>query len=138
MLEAAGTEQWLLARLSSDAAIITQSGGRIYADFAPQDSAFPAIVYQFRRGQAFSAIDGSRSKMRLILLVKVVTEWPNADTGQDLFGLVDARLYKATGSVPGLSVDECVQDEPIQYTEFADGKRYFHVGGLYHLWVEKI
>ena len=129
-------ETFIMGRLQGSSTLMQAVSGRIYADMSPQPAVRPYVVFSFQGWRSFGGLDGGDNAVRAEYLVKVVGEFANSASVQDLSGMVKDILHKSKGGGDGVIIHECVRDAPIQYPEIVEGKTIYHCGAQYHIWAE--
>ncbi len=123
-------ETWLYNTLTQ---IIAVGGSRVYAHQAPQDAAFPYIIFQPMSGIDLNALT-ARGGTDFRILIKAVNEgesFPvNAFSGDDLAANIDELLQGVSDTQDGVLL-RWKRVQTIEYTETRAGKRYNHTGGIY-------
>ena len=128
MNEQAAVERWLYSRLN---AVHASTGGRVFADVAPQGEELPAIVFQRQAGFDRPVFSGERI-VDFTYIVRVIAETESTQQLEAAAGAIDTALEQVTGSEGGFTIG-CVREAPFSLTEISDGVTYKHLGGSYRI-----
>ena len=128
--------KWLYAHLSADSIISTGSGGRIYADEAPQGAVTPLVLYAFLGGSdRLLALRGRLSSV--LYLVRAVNDGSSYDSIVTIADRIDELL---TTAIPdqGTVVDDtritsCYREQPHQRKDSSFGVPVVYLGGYYRI-----
>jgi hypothetical protein len=117
------------------AALLSNGEDDIHADEAPENSAFPHIVFMQIAGTPRYSLP-KREWEEFVYLVKGVTQEKGSKKAQEIAEAVDEVLSDGTFTVPGhtLMYSRKLIDMP-PLTETDQGKRYNHRGGHFEIWV---
>lgn len=137
MLETAVTDTFLYQTLTSDATISGIIGTRCYADFAPQGSALPAIIFQLQATTDLNGVGSQRVMVNNLYVVKAVME--TASYGGNLATLaqrIDTLLHRQQLRIGANSgYVWCRRERVFRLAEVGDGgKQYRHLGGVYRIY----
>lgn len=123
----------LYGTLSAGTALTSQLAGTtsIYHGAAPRDSSLPYIIFSQSAGG--DANDTPRRRKDLVYTIQAVS-----DASYRTAGLIDAAvddlLHGQTLTVSGWTNFWTMREQDIEYIETADdGRRIFHVGGMYRI-----
>lgn len=138
-MEALTANAWLHAVLSGDAALQGLVGGRIYEQPAPEEAAYPMIVFQNQVLEDRNSLHGFRMYSIGVWLVRAVGECTSYDPLRAIANRIDAVLHKGAGEVPGMGrVLSCTREGPYALPEQDGDRQYRHLGGLYRIEVEDL
>lgn len=132
MNEQAAVERWLYSKLN---AVHASTGGRVFADLAPQGEPLPAIVFQRQAGADLPIFSGERIA-EFTYVVRVIAESTSTQALEAAATAIDAALEQASGSEGGVTIG-CVRESPFSLTEVSDGVQYRHLGGTYRVRAQK-
>jgi hypothetical protein len=135
MSETVVADTWLYGRLAGDAELMSGVTG-VFADVAPEGTAFPFVVFSFQSGRDTVGLGGTRIFTGATYQVKVISDKPSYGAIKALANRIDAVLHQASGAVADGTVISSVREEPVRYTETTAGKQFRHLGGLYRLQVQ--
>lgn len=133
-------EEWLYSVLKNDGTLNGVSllnGQRIYNEVAPQNAAFPYVVFGLR-----SATDLDKNNGRLLTdtlySVKVVGQSSSFAQLSAIFSRIDELLHLAQGTVTSGRVIASSREEVFKYVENGDGGvLYHHLGGYFRILARK-
>lgn len=107
----------------------------VYQDLAPQGAAVPYCVFGRQSAiDEYAFADGSDGLVNAMYTVRVVSNryWPGE--AQIIYGgNIHTAMQDAPLSVTGFGLLRCERTNTIQYRD-SDG--YWHVGGVYNVWIE--
>lgn len=138
--ETLGIDQWITSVLSSDATITAAVGTRIYAELAPQGTAFPYIVFR-----SISSIDVvTTSAARIMVteqrLVEAITEGESYAPLRTIVDRIDALLHRKpdpgstiAGSWTGTTILSSDRQRVSRLAENEDGRHYRRLGAVYNI-----
>jgi len=141
MNEEQAAAKHIYATLAAASDVTDLASTRIHESLAPLGTAFPHIIFNQQSGGNDRTVPGGDQRMmaRGAWLVKAVTDSNGYSEADALYAAIDAALMGTTGVVTigsqSYTVLSIVRISPVRYIEPADGKRYFHVGGLYRVQV---
>jgi hypothetical protein len=98
----------IYSRLSTDGAILSYVGSKIYPDIVPQNVQYPFVVYTITNSTPVDYKDGQSNLEEIEIQIDVYTQ--NYDDTQDLANLIRNRLDRFVGTVEGVEV------QSIKYT----------------------
>lgn len=137
--ELIGTDDLIRDLLAADATLTTALGGtKIYADQAPQGTAFPYVILAFLSSPDTEVVGGYRVHTRPLYLVKAVTEGNSWSTAGTIADRIDDVLQQAAGTRPaqGIEVQSIVREGIVRYIETPpQGQPIRHYGGQYRCFV---
>lgn len=136
MAETLVAEQWLQTVLSGDATLNTAVGGRIYGYVAPQDAAFPVVVYQQQAARDVQGVGPARIMATMLYIVKVTGQTGSFASIEAAANRIDAVLQAASGTNVRGRVVACVREAPFSLVENTPNGQYRHLGGMYRLWAQ--
>jgi hypothetical protein len=129
-------DKWLYSHMAADNIINTASGGRIYADEAPQGAATPMVLYAFLGGS--DRLLSFRGRLSSVLyLIRAVNEGSSYDSILAVADRIDELLTTAI-SDQGTVVDDtritaCYREQPHQRKDQAFGVPVVYLGGYYRI-----
>lgn len=134
--ELIATDDLIRDLLVADSALATALGGnKVWADVAPQGTAFPYVILAFLSSPDMDVVGGARVFTQPLYLVKAVTtdhSWAKAGV---IANRIDAVLQQASGTVvaQGVEIQSIVRESIIRYTEVPTGTSQIirHYGGQY-------
>lgn len=130
-------ETALYSRLTGTAGLtaLLASSSAVYLDQAPQNAAFPYVVFGLQGGG-----DDNKSPHRaqsLLYMVKGLTT-ANMSAAGNIDAQADAALHLVTLTVTGWTNTWLARESEIEYVEdIGGGKRVFHRGGVYRIRIAK-
>lgn len=138
MNEEQAAARFLFQRLAADAGVSTIVGSRIYESLAPDEAAYPLVIFNLQSGRDVTQAGGDgRILTSPLFLVKAVTQSNGYASADELAHAIDAALEGASGTITlgsqGYAIQTIYRTAPFRFLEPADGLRYFHVGGLYRV-----
>lgn len=141
--ELQAVDRALTSVLAADAAVSAGVGSRIYAGAAPQGAVQPYAVFQRVGGTDRSAVGGGVTVCsRPVYEVQVVGAGGGFAELDPVAGGVDACLPALDEAVTIGSDTYRVRGgsrvEPVRRVEIVEGRRYFHVGGRYRFFVQRV
>jgi hypothetical protein len=122
--------EWIYSVLANDAALHLLIGDRIYCDEAPQDAAYPFVVYSHQGGGDVQGNAGRLLFVTEMVQVKAVGKDSYAPLGP-IYDRVHALLHRQAGTVTNGEVVSCLREYPVKYSETDNGVMYRHMGGVY-------
>lgn len=135
-------DRFLYETLAGDPTLLAYLGApvdppRIYSDLAPLGTQPLWVIYSVQSSADVMGIGQARYMARLLVLVRVTDVAESyADAGA-AYQRVDALLHGASGTVAGVGeVLSVIRQEPVRFTEQADGQQYRHVGGTYEFLIQ--
>lgn len=134
MTELSAADKWLYTTLSGDAALAAIVGTRVYDTLAPEGSAFPCVVFSYQGGHDVHTNGPGRVMVSALYQVKVIGKDGAFSELTSAAERIDELLHARHGSnTDGLAW--AVREQPIKYMETDSGVRYYHLGGLYRIYV---
>ncbi|MFN3652356.1 MAG: DUF3168 domain-containing protein [Armatimonadota bacterium] len=129
--------------LTADADVSEAVGNRIYAGAAPQGAVQPYVVFQRVGGADRPAVGGGETVCsRTVYAVEVVGAAGGFAELDPAAGAVDACLSTLEESVSLGSETYRVRGagrvDPVRRVETVEGRRYFHVGGRYRIFAQRV
>jgi hypothetical protein len=123
----------LKTTLGADATLTTLAPGGVHARKAPQDTAFPYIVFaKVPTGREDVYTLGARAFRQLRYLVKAVTDGPSSDVGDQIRIRADAILTDQAIAISGYTLMALRRVGDVEYPEeLLGGRTFMHVGSLY-------
>lgn len=140
MIESTVAEEWLYETLAGDAAVMESIGndaGRIVSYVAPEGTPEPFIVFQPEPQSEPDAntMNGYRIMASWLYIVKAVARGTSVQVVKPVADALDAALHGKSGAVQGGQVLKCVREQGVSYVEYDRGVSYYHLGGLYRIYV---
>lgn len=134
-IETSVVAQWLVGRLSGDAALAAIIGDRVWDNDAPQDSDEPYVVFSYAGGSDLVTVGAGRVYHSARYSIKVVAQADSRDEVEAAANRMDELLHPAGPNLPiaGGELVSCIREDIIDYTESEEGRRYKHLGGTYRL-----
>jgi hypothetical protein len=130
----------LYGRLSSDTTLnnllATPAAGyskAIYHQQAPDNAAFPFVVFNKQSGTPTEAFQDPSAYDTDIWLVKAVDKNTSADNAEAIATRLRDLLNDGTLSISGGTLMYLRRQSDVQYPEVTDGETYSHCGSLYRL-----
>jgi hypothetical protein len=145
--ELVGAEAYLFAKLSGDAALAAIVGARIYRQVAPDKDpatgltpAYPLIAFHRQGGIDTIGPGATRIFAKPLYLVRVLGEAGGIAALRAAADRIDAVLTDTTPetiTVGGVAyaISGCCREQPFDMTEFVEGRRIEHLGGLYRIYL---
>lgn len=129
-------DRWIYATLSGDATLTGLVGSRIYADIAPSDSTFPAVVYNLMGMNPVQVVGMTTIARECIYQVKVIHDSGSYATCETIIERIRTLLQGAVGSATGGAIVQCNEDGDSRFVEFVDGKVYRHMAVSFRILVQ--
>lgn len=134
MAEPTVVDYWIATTLRASTPLTSLVGGatepRIYRGEAPEDAAYPHIVYYYLPGGNDVRGVGTVTIMSEgNWIIKVVHRSVSYNIPETIAGMIYSLLHGKTGT----HVLACTREEPIGYSELLDNSIYQHMGGIYHI-----
>lgn len=130
----------LYGKLSGDSTLTNMLGTAasgytkgIYHHDAPEDAAFPFVVFSKSSGVPTEAFAKPSAYETDVWLVKAIDRNTTADTAEAINARVTALLNDATLSISGGTLLYLRRQSDVDYPEMVEGITYRHVGSLYRL-----
>jgi hypothetical protein len=120
----------LNALLASPAAGYSKS---IYFQVAPDNAAFPFVIFQRQAGTPTDAMTRPGALENDVWLIKAVDRSTTADPAEAIAARVQALLNDATLSISGGTLLYLRRQSDVEYPEVTNGIQYKHAGALYRL-----
>lgn len=136
MMEIPRIDQWLYERLSGDATLAGMVGGRIYSYLAPQDTAFPFVLFNYQTGEDIWGVGPARFLVSALYQIKVVSTGPSFLPLKAIADRLDTLLQGTSGAVANGTVYSCMRERALAYVEVSDGVQYRHLGGLWRIYAQ--
>lgn len=134
MAELNAIDKFLYDQLAGDSALTDVVGQRIYGEMAPDEAAFPYVVYQFLTGNDLAVINGTRIWSNCTYMVKAIDEAQSYEGDlKTAAGRIDAVLHKQSGSNANGTVYSSVREQPYRMLEPDQGRQFRHLGGIYRI-----
>lgn len=140
MNELRGAKAFLVQTLSADPQLSALVGNRVYADLGEEGAPAPYVLFSSRPMNDASATGGVRIMARAQFVVRAVTINTDTSDGQaeaeTIANHID-RLLQGVRNAPvaigpdNFTILSVVRDQPVDFVENSNGRRYNHVGGLY-------
>lgn len=125
---------WLYSVLSGDATLAGLVSTRVYGHIAPQEAAFPLVLFALQSSSDVQILGPNRIMTNMHYVVRGVTEGGSfGGTLKTMAERIDAVLQAASGTVAAGQVFACVREQPFALVETVQGKQYRHLGGVYRL-----
>jgi hypothetical protein len=133
--------EFLRAKLATHAGVSALVAGRIYDSIAPQNAAFPLIVFSLQSSGELNALGDpsvSRIFLRPRVLVKAVVQATSYTPASAIAQQIDAALVGSEGSAgtPSVLIRFANREETFHLVENVEGKQYRHLGGIYRAFVQ--
>jgi hypothetical protein len=125
-------QRWLRGQLVSSAQVLALIGEKVYELPAPQASAPPYVVFDYRGG-ADQTLKGLRQVSTLYFGVVAVGEGVPTLRLSDLADAIDDALTGQSGQIENIQVDTCERIQPLSGVGFQSGDDRRYLGGLYKL-----
>lgn len=109
--------------------LYTLVGTKVYNQVAPQNTAFPYVMFQLQGGGDMNETPTDR--LELVYLVKGLSG--AVKTAGQVDDAIRSRLHKQSFTISGYSLLGCKRESVIHYTEVVNGKIVFHSGALYRI-----
>jgi hypothetical protein len=110
----------------------------IYEDMAPQKANRPYVIFSKasdRDGYTLS----TEATIDFIYTVKAVTDTPAGSPSKKTAGTIAARIKTVLNDAPltitGRTWLSTRRESAVEYPEQANSRIYWHVGGLYRIWI---
>lgn len=138
ILETSVIDTFLYTTLTNDPTITGIIGTRCYADFAPQGTIFPNIIFQLQAATDLNAVSSQRVYINSVYVVKAVVETASyGGTIATLAQRIDALLHRQQKAISNVGYIWCRREQPFRLAEVTDGgKQYRHMGGIYRIWAQ--
>lgn len=136
--ETTRADEWLHGVLS-DATLTAAATGGVFADVAPEGTAFPYVVHNFQGGHDVRGAGPTRIMVSGLWLVQGVDATQSyMGTLRTIADRIDALLQAASGAAGSDGVVfSCVREQPFRMPEVLEGgKQIRHLGGLYRILVQ--
>lgn len=130
---------WVAGRLATKAAALNAISlglsGRIYEDFAPEDAAYPFIIFQCQSPpRDIRGVGVTRVMVDTLYIVKAVAQVLSYAPLAPVAAVIDEAMTAASGSpVSDGNVFASVRQEQFAMVEIDSGKQYRHFGGQYQI-----
>jgi hypothetical protein len=105
----------------------------IFHDEAPDNAAFPFIVFSKSSGVPTEAFKDPSALETDVWLVKAVDRSTTADTAEAISERIKVLLNDATLSISGAVCLYLRRQSDVEYPELVEGNSYRHCGSLYRL-----
>lgn len=132
-------DAWVEARIAlQGAALEAISIGlstRVFADFAPEGTIYPFIIYQCQSPpRDVRGVGVSRVMVDTLYIVKAVAQASSYAPLAPVAKVIDAAMTSAAGSaVADGAIFASVREEGFHMVEIEAGKQYRHLGGQYRI-----
>lgn len=132
MLALTALDRWLYQVLSGDATLSGLVGGRIYNTLAPQDAAMPFVVFNVQASGDTYTLGPTALGVDTVYQVKCIA--PSRGVAEPVLLRLDELLSAQSGtSTATVRILAVMRTGWVSYTEYGDGVRYEHVGGLWRV-----
>lgn len=128
-------DAWLYSTLAGDATLMALITG-VFADVAPEGQAYPFLVFSLQDAGDVQTVNNVRLLVDATYQVRITTDAESFGAIKTAVERVDTLLHRASGTVTGGVIYDCVRAEPLRYTELQQGRLYRHLGGLYRIQVQ--
>lgn len=127
--------------LKAYAPLVALVGSRVYDSRAPVEATYPHVIFQYMTGADYSSGENVfASEPRFT--VKGVDRAEDSETAGDIAGhIFDALKTQKVNVVLGAQtyfVASPVRLMPVDYVEVSGDETYYHVGGIYRFFVERL
>lgn len=132
-------DRYVYERLTGDPTVMAHLGGepKVYADVAPLGTTAPWVIYSLTSASDVMGVGQARYWSRLQVLIRCTHVGESFAPVDALYQRVDALLHGSAGTVTGMGqVLSVIRQEPVRFTEQADGQQYRHLGGTYEFLVQ--
>ena len=129
-------EEYLFQKLKTGIGALVNN--RIYPNAAPEDSAYPLVIFQFIDGSETQTIDGTRVISHFQYLVKAAVKGTSLLPLKSIVKGITDTLHRSDGvttQTPG-RVISCLRDKPFNLPTVEDGNNYRQLGAFYLLDVQ--
>jgi hypothetical protein len=131
-------DEWIVAQLGADGDLVDEVGQRIYGDKAPEDAAFPFVLFQAqspaRDVRGIGLGTPARIMVNAIYLVRAVGRAEDYGPLRPAADRIDEVLEAASGNVFSGTVVHCVRQEEFRLTETLAGAQVRHLGAMFRIW----
>jgi len=97
-MSALNADRWLYTQLTTDSELASALGGRVYAEIAPQKTAYPLAVITFVAANHVGNASADRIMDNELWQIVVWTDQPNYTTIESIVDRIRAALHKASGA----------------------------------------
>lgn len=127
-------DQWLYSVLNNDAVLNAASGGRIFADEAPEGTVAPLVVYAYLGG-ADKLLTLSARLSTALYLVRAVGDGSSYDAIEPIADRIDAVLAVPNQGtiVRDVRITSCAREQPHQRKDAQFGVPTVYLGGFYRI-----
>lgn len=126
-------EEWLVTTLA-DATLAGLVPSGVWNMQAPENTAYPLIVFQMMAGNDYAAVGANRIWTNLVYMVKVIGETADFSTLSAAAARIDALLHRASGNATDGTIWSCVREQTIRLPDAIAGRQYRQAGGLYRIY----
>lgn len=133
MVEVARALEWIFVTLSTDATIENLVADRVHEGVAPQDTAYPFVIFNHQGGADVRGVGTYRAFDNSLYQVKAVTQSESYDEAVAIADAIDNALQGASGTASGGYIGPAVREQTLMLTEVSKGIVYKSAGGLYRL-----
>jgi hypothetical protein len=124
----------LYGKLKNDPAVGGAVGGRVYVDFAPQESLAPLVLFSFLGGSD-KVLTRDRRLTNAIYLIRAVAQSSTYNSVKAISDRIQELVTVPTQGVyvDGVLITTAYREQPHQRVDLENGKPYVYLGGFYRI-----
>lgn len=126
-------ESWIYTTLSGNATIAGTVGDRIFVDVAPQDAAFPLIVFALQSSFDVQGNGTHRTKTRPLYSIRFVTRGDPTPAVRSAADALDDLIGRAVHVLHAGAYISGRREQLYRISNTDSGIKYVQLGGLYRL-----
>lgn len=138
--EEQAAEKFIYSKLSGSAALVALVSDRMYPSLAPEGTVRPFVTWNI---QFAHSVHSAGSDVRILtlplIMVQGVADGTSYAPVDAIVSAIDAALTDADLDVTfgGVTyhIQGCRREEPVRYLEVVEGRRVWHAGGVYRLFI---
>ena len=138
--ETLGIDEWLQATLTGDATITGLVAARVFAEYAPQGTVFPCIVYRPIDTEDIVAANATRIMVTELRLIEAICEGQSYTPVKAIAERIDVLLHRKpdagseiSGAWSGVTILSSDRQRISRLAETEDGRHYRRLGGIYRI-----
>lgn len=116
-------DRWLYEMLTTDSTLATVLGGRVFADVAPEDTAYPLAVISAVSSVPVVNLSAERVMDNELWQVQLITDQADYAALETAAERIRAILHRASGE----GVIGCVEAGITRFSEVDNGRVYKHL-----------
>lgn len=118
--------------VASVTSLLATGSASIYHGVAPQNSAFPLLVFSKQSGTEVDRMGGEAYRTTL-WTIKAIARGTSSSTAEDIDKAVFDLLHFGTLTITGADTMFMARESDVEFVETSGDVQYRHVGGVYRV-----